>query len=63
MSDCPCYLFDKMNFPTLHFKYLHHSCSSGKVPQADKPRATGNPFTVKHRVVQTLLNMCYNLRL
>lgn len=55
------YLFDKLNFSTLHFKYLHNSCSSGKVPQAGEPRATGNPFTVKHCVVQALLNMCYNL--
>lgn len=47
----------------LYFIYLHYSGSSGKVPQTDKLGAAGNPFTVKHGVIQTLLNVRNDLRL
>lgn len=59
----PSYLFDKHSVSVLHLVDLHDSCSAGKVPQADKLGAAGDPFAVEDGVVQTLLNMCNYLRL
>lgn len=57
------YLLYELSLALVNFIYLNHSGSTRKVSQTDKLRAAGNPFTVKNRIVQTLLNMRNNLRL
>lgn len=51
------HLFDQLQLSVLDLIDLHDSCSSGEVSHTNELGAAGNPSAVKHRVVQTLLDV------